>query len=46
MGGALGSWIGMKMYRHKTKNMTFVVGVPALFFFNVVSVYYVAKFLL
>ncbi|MFC3345814.1 DUF1294 domain-containing protein [Paenibacillus abyssi] len=31
MGGALGSWIGMKMYRHKTKNMTFVVGVRHCF---------------
>jgi uncharacterized membrane protein YsdA (DUF1294 family) len=43
MGGALGSWIGMRIYRHKTKHMTFVVGLPVLLVFNIVCAYYFAR---
>ncbi|MGU3473172.1 DUF1294 domain-containing protein [Paenibacillus sp. D51F] len=43
LGGALGSWIGMRAYRHKTKHMTFVVGMPALLVLNAACVYYLAK---
>jgi uncharacterized membrane protein YsdA (DUF1294 family) len=35
LGGALGSWLGMRKYRHKTKHMSFLVGIPALFILNV-----------
>ena len=27
-GGALGSWLGMKVCRHKTKHWYFVLGIP------------------
>ena len=40
LGGALGTWIGMRKYRHKTKHMSFVLGIPALLIFNAVCVYY------
>ncbi len=34
-GGALGSWIAMYVYRHKTKHPAFTIGVPLLFAWNV-----------
>ncbi|MFB1080465.1 DUF1294 domain-containing protein [Jeotgalibacillus sp. JSM ZJ347] len=30
MGGALGSWAGMNVFRHKTKHMTFRVVMPII----------------
>lgn len=32
LGGALGSWIGMKRYQHKTRHRTFKYGLPILLF--------------
>lgn len=29
-GGALGGWLGMQVFRHKTKHTSFVVGMPLL----------------
>lgn len=34
-GGALGSWIGMYAFRHKTKHLSFTIGVPLLLVWNV-----------
>jgi uncharacterized membrane protein YsdA (DUF1294 family) len=39
VGGALGVWAGMLAYRHKTKHMSFVLGVPALAVVNAACVY-------
>lgn len=36
-GGALGSWIGMYVFRHKTKHLGFTIGVPLLLAWNVVG---------
>ena len=36
-GGTLGIWIGMYMFRHKTKHWYFVVGIPVLFFIQVLA---------
>ncbi|WP_404404232.1 DUF1294 domain-containing protein [Jeotgalibacillus malaysiensis] len=30
LGGALGSWAGMNVFRHKTKHLSFRVGMPLL----------------
>ncbi|MDZ5712426.1 DUF1294 domain-containing protein [Jeotgalibacillus haloalkalitolerans] len=30
LGGALGSWAGMNVFRHKTKHVSFRVGMPVL----------------
>lgn len=30
IGGSLGSWIGMYLFRHKTKHPKFTVGIPLL----------------
>ena len=36
LGGALGCWIGMYQFRHKTKHKKFVYGIPAILLFHVV----------
>ena len=30
IGGSLGTWAGMYMFRHKTKHWYFVIGIPAI----------------
>ena len=38
LGGALGAYAGMQLFRHKTQKPKFVVGVPLLFVLNVAMV--------
>jgi uncharacterized membrane protein YsdA (DUF1294 family) len=44
-GGALGGWIGMRVWRHKTKHASFVYGFPLLFLLNVACVFLLVKVL-
>jgi uncharacterized membrane protein YsdA (DUF1294 family) len=37
-GGALGVWLGMRAWRHKTQHNSFTVGIPLLLVLNVVCV--------
>lgn len=30
IGGSIGIWAGMYLYRHKTKHLSFVLGIPAI----------------
>ena len=30
LGGSIGCWAGMYLFRHKTKHCAFVVGIPAI----------------
>ena len=34
LGGALGTYIGMKIFRHKTKHASFTIGMPILILLN------------
>jgi uncharacterized membrane protein YsdA (DUF1294 family) len=43
LGGALGIWLGMKLWHHKTKHRSFTLGIPALFIVNAGFVYWIAK---
>lgn len=38
IGGAAGSLLGMRQYRHKTKHRSFVIGIPLLLALNVIMV--------
>ncbi|MEV5024626.1 DUF1294 domain-containing protein [Paenibacillus sp. LPE1-1-1.1] len=38
IGGAGGTWLAMKKWRHKTKHRTFTVGIPLLFGLNLLLV--------
>ncbi len=36
IGGSLGSWLGMYVFRHKTKHWYFVLGMPLIFVLHIV----------
>lgn len=36
LGGSIGSIIGMYTFRHKTKHMTFVIGMPAILIIQII----------
>jgi uncharacterized membrane protein YsdA (DUF1294 family) len=40
VGGALGVWLGMRRFRHKTKHTSFVAGVPLLLVWNAAAVWF------
>lgn len=35
LGGGVGAWIGMYTFRHKTKHIRFVVGIPLILVFQI-----------
>ncbi len=37
LGGSVGAWLGMRIFRHKTKHVKFVVGVPVIFFLQAIA---------
>lgn len=45
VGGFVGAFAGMQLFRHKTKHMKFMMGVPAIaVIWIVVFVYYIVNF--
>ena len=36
VGGSLGALIGMRLFRHKTKHLKFVIGIPVLLVLHIV----------
>lgn len=38
--GAIGVYIGMYKFRHKTKHLSFTVGIPVCIVINVLTIYY------
>lgn len=45
LGGALGSILGIKMFKHKTKKKKFIFGIPIILIFNIVFLVYIEQFL-
>ena len=43
LGGGAGVWLGMHMFRHKTKHWYFKYGVPAIFIAELIMVFYFLK---
>ncbi|WP_255574558.1 DUF1294 domain-containing protein [Halobacillus sp. Nhm2S1] len=41
-GGVLGGWVGMSVFRHKTKHTSFKLGFPLLSLFYIAGVAYLA----
>ncbi|MEG0792589.1 MAG: DUF1294 domain-containing protein [Lachnospiraceae bacterium] len=35
VGGSVGAFLGMQVYRHKTRHVKFVIGIPLIFFIQV-----------
>ena len=40
LGGSLGAIIGMQFYKHKTKKMKFIIGMPIILIINILIVKY------
>ena len=40
LGGSLGTWCGMYLFRHKTKHWYFVIGMPLFFFLQISALIY------
>ncbi len=38
IGGSIGSMLGMKVFRHKTKHLSFLIGMPVIFIVQVALV--------
>lgn len=41
IGGGIGSYIGMQVFRHKTKKPIFKFGMPIMIIINLISIYYI-----
>ncbi|MRZ79781.1 DUF1294 domain-containing protein [Paeniclostridium sordellii] len=40
LGGSFGTYLGMYLFRHKTKHLKFTLGVPIAIFFNLIIYFY------
>ena len=40
LGGSLGTWCGMYLFRHKTKHWYFVIGMPLILFLQIAAIIY------
>ncbi len=38
--GATGVWLGMKVFRHKTRHRSFTIGIPLAFILNILCLYF------
>ena len=45
LGGGFGAMMGMQIFRHKTKRLKFLLGVPLCFLFNAVVVWILIQLL-
>lgn len=41
IGGSIGIWLGMYMFRHKTKHNSFRLGIPTIVIFQIILLIYV-----
>lgn len=41
IGGSIGAWAGMKVWRHKTQHLKFKFGVPAILFLQIALAVYI-----
>lgn len=43
IGGALGALIGMQVFRHKTKHLSFKILIPLFLILNIVAVFFIYR---
>lgn len=43
-GGGIGTWAGMYVFRHKTKHLKFVFGIPAILIAEILAAVYLLYF--
>lgn len=39
--GAPGIWLGMYVFRHKTKHIKFIIFIPVIFVLNIITLYFI-----
>ncbi|WP_315116368.1 DUF1294 domain-containing protein [uncultured Clostridium sp.] len=44
--GSIGIFLGMQLFRHKTKHKSFTLGIPCIFIFQMVTMIYLNNILL
>ena len=44
IGGSIGTFLGMRIFRHKTKHWYFVWGMPAILILQILAVFYLLFF--
>ena len=45
IGGSIGSILGMYIFRHKTKHMSFVIGMPAILIVQLVAYFLITHYI-
>lgn len=43
LGGSVGSWLGMRVFHHKTRHRIFTIGVPLIFFVQLAAAYFICQ---
>ena len=44
--GGIGTYVGMYVFRHKTKHLKFTIGIPIVIILNIISVFYIFNYLI
>jgi uncharacterized membrane protein YsdA (DUF1294 family) len=44
IGGSVGAFIGMRVFRHKTQHTSFQYGIPALILVNMAMIFFTMKY--
>lgn len=39
IGGSIGTWLGMQLFRHKTRHAQFVIGIPVIFILQLAAAF-------
>ena len=45
IGGSIGAWLGMRVWRHKTKHKKFKYGIPAILMIHIIIIGYLSKWI-
>lgn len=43
IGGGIGVYLGMKLFRHKTRHVDFTMGIPVIIIINIITLWYVLQ---
>lgn len=44
--GGIGTYVGMYVFRHKTKHLKFTIGIPIVIILNIISIFYIFNYLI
>lgn len=45
IGGSIGAWLGMRVWRHKTMHKKFKYGIPAILMIHIIIIGYLSKWI-